>query len=190
MASIAPYRVLPIRGRKPKKRRTRGLTSRPPVARPLGPRFLTRARARAAAWPWSFPQPLGYDGQRAIWRDRAGNYRSGTAPEYAIFWALERRDAIFTFQSSLFGGQQLVGGVVADFIVREPIPNLIIRVQGVFWHFGQGFLQEERDESQKVRLMGSGYQVIDIDSDDALADPLARVDDAFALIDTSRGAGV
>jgi len=177
--SLRPLKRKKVTARKKGRRpRVHKLATRPIPIRTLGPRFAIQPKADL--WLYSFPRPLGYEGQRAIWRDREGNFHEGTLPEYAIFWALEQRGAEFRFQTSLFGGQQRIGGVVADFIITAPLPNLIIRVQGLYWH-----KDKERERLQKNLLVGEGYYVIDIDSDDALAAPLAKVDDAFALLDTS-----
>jgi len=108
-------------------------------------------------------------------------------PEYAIFWALERAYAVFSFQTSLLGGRLQLGGVVADFIITEPVPRLIIRVQGEYFHYEQGEERKGRDLIQKEALHSQGYDVIDIDAEDALRDPRKYLADAFGGLDRSRG---
>ena len=143
-------------------------------------------------WPYSFPPPNGDAGGRLAfavsWYSKDGTLNQGTLPEYAIFWALEKLGAEFSFQSSLMGGRHMIGGVVADFIVFSPVPNLIIRVQGEYFHYQQGQGKIMEDFLQKVALQSRHFIVIDIDALPALANPINMVQLAFAGIDQSQGA--
>lgn len=57
----------------------------------------------------------------------------GTLPERVVYKALTQMrmvpDVDFDFQSSLLGGRLELGGIVADFLFREP-RNFVINVQG------------------------------------------------------------
>jgi len=109
----------------------------------------------------------------------------GTAPEFAVFQALNRlgfRDR-FEFQSSKFGGRAVRGGLVADFFIGEL--GLIINVQGEYWHFGRPG-QVAVDLIQRQQIVSSGLNVVYLDEDDVLANALFFVSDALRGIDHSK----
>ncbi len=109
----------------------------------------------------------------------------GSLAEWAVCWALEIQNIEYVYQANLIGGRTTTGGTVADFYV--PGYNLIIRVMGVYWHYEQGPLAINEDQLIKETLRTKGYVVVDIDEDDALAEPLYYVQEALKGIDHSRG---
>ena len=109
----------------------------------------------------------------------------GTAPEFAVFQALNRlgfRDR-FEFQSSKFGGRAVRGGLVADFFI--PSLGLIINVQGEYWHFGRPG-QVAIDLLQRQQIVSSGLNVVYIDEDDAMQNADFFVSEALRGIDHSK----
>ena len=109
----------------------------------------------------------------------------GTAPEFAVFQALNRlgfRDR-FEFQSSKFGGRAVRGGIVADFFV--PSLGLIINVQGEYWHFGRPG-QVAIDLIQRQQILSSGLNVVYIDEDDAMQNADFFVSEAIRGLDHSK----
>lgn len=109
----------------------------------------------------------------------------GTAPEFAVFQALNRLgfENQFEFQSSKFGGRATRGGIVADFFVASL--GLIINVQGEYWHYGRAG-QVGQDLIQKQQIVSSGLTVVYIDEEDALANADFFVSDALRGIDHSK----
>ena len=107
-------------------------------------------------------------------------------PEKAIYNALKRLGITFEFQSSLLGGRQWLGGVVADFYLPEN--NLIISCLGLYWHYTQPD-RITKDKIQGIALETRGIKVIFIDEDDALRNALFYVSEALRGIDHSRLGG-
>jgi len=76
----------------------------------------------------------------------------GSVPELMVYGWLERRGVPFEFQSSMFGGRQVRGGLVPDFVLNHLTEALaILRVQGEYWHERV----EGEDRAAKVRLLGA-----------------------------------
>ncbi len=108
---------------------------------------------------------------------------SGTTPEYFVWWALNRIiPGQFTFQQSMGGGRQVRGGLVVDFFV--PSLQLIIQVEGAFWH--DEFSQSVEDQIQQIILESQGNTVIYISEEDALANPIFYVSEALKFNQVSR----
>lgn len=140
---------------------------------------------RSVTWPYPFPQPPNTDAgaHGTQWYDRYGRPHQGTLPEYAIFWALEQLGQDFTFQSSMMGGRATLGGAITDFIVP---PGLAIRVMGEYWHYAQGRGKVVIDLIQQGQLESMGFEVINIDDTNALANPLQYTRWALEGTDRSR----
>ncbi len=80
----------------------------------------------------------------------------GSLPERILYKELKRRRIEFSFQSSMMGGRQQLGGIVADFIL--PFYKIIIQVQGTIWHVGKD--AEAWDTRQRLTLENMGYTVL------------------------------
>ena len=147
-------------------------------------------RQRRDVWQYSFPPPnvSGKHSTSAVWRGEDGTIYAGTMPEWAVFWALEQIGADFRYQSPFFGGRTVRGGAVVDFVIFSPVPRLLIRVQGIYYHLHQGGRRVAGDLIQKLALEAAGYSVIDIADTHALRDPLHYVREAFALRDHLKSA--
>jgi very-short-patch-repair endonuclease len=165
---------------------------RPRVRRRLPPRgeMPGQVRQKKDVWKYSFPPPniSGKHSTIALWKGKNGTVYQGTMPEWAVFWALEMLGAEFRFQSPFFGGRSIRGGAVVDFVVFSPVPRLIIRVQGFYFHLGRGGVQKAVDLAQKLALESTGFQVIDIVDTHALLNPIYYVKEAFRGMDHSRSA--
>jgi very-short-patch-repair endonuclease len=80
----------------------------------------------------------------------------GSLPERILYKELKRRRIEFSFQSSMMGGRQQLGGMVADFIL--PFYKIIIQVQGTLWHVGKD--AEAWDTHQRLTLENMGYTIL------------------------------
>jgi hypothetical protein len=109
----------------------------------------------------------------------------GSRPEFAIWWALLRlgmKDR-FSYQTARMGGRLTKGGAVLDFFIPEF--NLAINVQSTYWHYATTS-QRMAGELQRAQLEGMGINIIYIDEEDALRDPLYYVKEALEGRDHSR----
>lgn len=113
----------------------------------------------------------------------------GTEPELAVFAELIRRRLIpevdFTFQSNLFGGRLLKGGLVIDFLFTNP-PNLAISVAGEYWHFGRGIEVRAKDLLARAILASESITLIFIEESHALDNAEFYVGEALRFTDHSR----
>lgn len=113
---------------------------------------------------------------------------SGSLPEWAIYEAhlrLGRRPGIeFTYQSALEGGRLFLGGLILDFVEHD-MP-IAINVNGVYYHYLRGSEQLRRNAEARARLSQYGYQLVVIDEDDALRDPVYYLEEALRGVDHSR----
>ena len=105
-----------------------------------------------------------------------------STPERAIYQALTHLGIEFIFQSSMLGGREIRGGLIADFQV--PSLSLVIRCQGEYFHSRSD--TKARDELQKIALETSGWRVIDIDATDALRNALFYIQEAIRGISHAR----
>ena len=85
---------------------------------------------------------------------------------------LNRRQIIWEPQMPLGGGREVKGGQVVDFYL--PLWNLVIRVQGDYWH-SLG-ITNTRDDAQALWLRGHHFQVADIWEHDIRSDVRAALD--------------
>lgn len=82
----------------------------------------------------------------------------GSLEERIVYKELLKRKIYFSFQSSMEGGRQELGGMVVDFIIPER--RIALRVQGTIWHTGPE--AEARDLVHKAVLENEGYTVLDL----------------------------
>ena len=103
--------------------------------------------------------------------------------EWAVAWALQhlgyKEWDDYVFHAHIIDEFQPV-----DFYV--PAVKLIIRVQGVHFHYELGPDIIAYDTVQKQIFESMGYLVVDIDGDDALKNPVYYVKEALLGIDHSR----
>ena len=87
-------------------------------------------------------------------------YLSLTEPERKVWDWLARHNINFDTQYRIpeLGMTGERGSAIVDFIIRER--NLVIRVQGSYWH--RTLEGKSRDNLSRERMTGAGYQVVDI----------------------------
>ena len=116
----------------------------------------------------------------------------GSVPEYMVLQALNRlglRDGLeFTYQSPLLGGRMEKGGSIVDFLFNDP-PNLVINVQGEYWHYAQGVTKTMTDDMARATLAGQGITLIMIDENDIYKDVDFYVREALQFRDHSKQVG-
>ncbi len=79
--------------------------------------------------------------------------------EKIVYAWLASHSVPFDFQSQLIGGfDRQIGDAIVDFVLKEN--NVVIRVQGEYWHTGAEV--EAKDVIQKERLRDLGYSVVDV----------------------------
>jgi len=112
---------------------------------------------------------------------------SGSKPEWAIWWALTqiglKPEKDFIYQSPQAGGRLQLGGAVLDFYL--PDRQLAINVQSTYYHYAQT-ASKIHDQLTRAMMIGWGIEVIFIDEENALADPVYYVKEALALRDHSK----
>lgn len=106
---------------------------------------------------------------------------AATEPEAISYLWLESRgysekDGTMEFQSSLFGGRQIQGGMVVDFILYTPT-LLSWSILGDYWH--RDPTTQDRDEANKARLEREGIPMIYIREDHIYAARDAVLEDAL-----------
>jgi hypothetical protein len=117
----------------------------------------------------------------------------GSLPEFIAYSTLQRmgkRPGLdFDFQSSLAGGRVDKGGMIIDFMFRNP-PDLAINIQGIYYHYEQGAGIQARDLMARQQLAGLGIALIFIDEGAIMENPEYYLQEALRYRDHSRlGAG-
>lgn len=135
-----------------------------------GPSFSTGRRAGVA------PNP------RAPWRDIPETWK-GTEPEWAIMWAHQalglREHEHFEY---LYVTELTPNGI--DFFEYDV--QVGIEVFGLYWHYQSGGFKDQSDLERHIRLTAAGFQMVYIDEDHALLDPVYYLREARSLRDHSR----
>lgn len=80
------------------------------------------------------------------------NVVNGTVHERIVYRELKRRRIPFDFQGTFEHGRKLVGGAVADFILRDR--PLIIEVLGAVWHSGLWIQHQEAWRAEVLNAAG------------------------------------
>ncbi len=113
---------------------------------------------------------------------------NGTLPERIVWRYLVEKlhmadGAEFDFQSSMMGGRQALGGIVADFLFE--MLKIVIQVQGPTH---DELLRQRKDDEQTMILSEQGYHVYFID-DDTCYDPYALEEWMRRLFNLPEGIG-
>lgn len=87
--------------------------------------------------------------------------------EWYIYWALLKvkgRAGVnsWGFQVGIGGGRSTAGGAVADFVIWDQKPRLILRIQTERYHVATRNRNQVYDERSKRMMESLGYKVIDI----------------------------
>jgi len=113
----------------------------------------------------------------------------GSLPEYIAYTEFVRAGKVpgidFSYQSPLLGGRMTKGGIVLDFDFKNPA-DLVVDIQGGYYHGEVGIEQKARDIMAKAQMAGQGITLIFIDEDDLLEDPSYYIDEALNYRDHSR----
>ena len=113
----------------------------------------------------------------------------GSKPEWTTYVVLQQLgkvvDEDFTYQSPLMGGRLDKGGVVVDFMFKNP-PDLAINVQGNYYHYGMGVETATRDILGRTQLASQGIILVFIDEDHLEDNPIYYVREALRYRDHSR----
>jgi hypothetical protein len=113
----------------------------------------------------------------------------GSMPEYIVFNSLLRLglkpNVDFEFQARFAGGKIERGGLVIDFLFKNP-PNLAINVQGIYYHYEQGSANIANDLLAREILAGEGISLIFLDEDDIMSNPTFYVREALNFKDYSK----
>jgi hypothetical protein len=81
-------------------------------------------------------------------------YPYGTVPELLALDWLEAKGERYIFQAQLYGGWR-PGGLIPDFLLFRSSRAIAINIMGNHWHDQPG--KRERDESDRLRMLGSTY---------------------------------
>jgi hypothetical protein len=113
----------------------------------------------------------------------------GSDLEWMVYWALTvplKRipNQDFTFQSALYGGKHIFGGIVVDFLMNDGT-NIGIDIEGEYWHYGNS---EDMANAiiRRERVAAAGITLIFIDGHDIQSNVVYYVQEALAGIDHSR----
>ena len=110
---------------------------------------------------------------------------TGSGAEWAAMWALDKLQIEYIYQYVFQGGRSEAGGQVFDFAIPDRL--IVIRIQGIYFHYERGLDEISRDDLLKIAAESSGlWTVIDVDEDDVLADPLFFMKEATEYRDHSR----
>lgn len=138
-----------------------GSLTRKPRQRKLG----TRSKQASLRIPRSLNyQKIQAEFESAVLRlskrDQARIPVDGTLPERMVCYALVKLNMEFSTQNWKNGGRLFLGGAVVDVIVYLGSIEIIIRVQGDYWHSLPDRIY--KDQVQYERLVAQGYIVLDL----------------------------
>lgn len=92
-------------------------------------------------------------------------FPTATLPELVTYDFLQQKNIRFDFQPALFGGRNVRGGVVPDFMVYRGGGGVAWLIQGDYFHgqqFQAKFGQVGRDRAAKLRLVGKSFNGVEI----------------------------
>ena len=114
-------------------------------------------------------------------------FPSMTLPEWAVWWGLLKNnrqpDTDFDYTSVLVGVGISYYSTIDFLLVKDLVG---IEVQGEYWHYGLGSDKEYHDIQRYLYFQAQGIQVVFIDEEDALRDPVYYVAEALAYRDHSK----
>ena len=116
----------------------------------------------------------------------------GSGPEYIAYQTFiqlgKDPQEDFTYQSPRMGGRMEKGGLILDFLFRNP-PDLAVNVQGSYYHYEFGVEVRARDMMARASLAGDGSTLVFIDDDDLMRDPAYYCREALNYQDHSQLGG-
>jgi len=105
---------------------------------------------------------------------------TGTRPEWAIYWA---HQMIGRKPGEDFIYISYVAGIQVDF--EEFDLGMVLNIQGMFWHYEFSGAKTHEDLATRALIEATGTQLINIDEDHAIADPVYYLREALAGRDHS-----
>jgi len=75
--------------------------------------------------------------------------RKATLNEWNVAQALDKLRMEYWFQYPIDGGRMVRGGMVIDFLIKEPPKDIPLNVDGDYWHKGE---REAQDRLQDAAL--------------------------------------
>lgn len=128
----------------------------------------------------------------------SGPFRVGlaTKPEWYVGWALDRLGygldsrggrrmdgspgkATYSYRAETQFIGSLALSAQLDFMILDG-SQLAFEVEGIHWHYELGTQKIAYDQYRIAQLQGAGWQVIELDEDDVLRDPVFYVREALA----------
>jgi len=73
--------------------------------------------------------------------------KQASSYEYNVAWALEKTQIPYIFQFEFFGGRDVRGGLVVDFLALTHPLSTPIWVNGGFWHKGKRAAEDEYQQT-------------------------------------------
>lgn len=134
--------------------------------------------------PFRTGRRRGVGVQTRIFPEPAADWK-GTLPEWAIYWAhttfklKEGEDFYYIY------GFGMTSETDTQIDFYEVDMNLGIEVQGIYWHYTFDGYKRQADIQRRAIIEALGLQLVFIDEDDALRDPIYYLKEAFAGRDHS-----
>jgi hypothetical protein len=104
----------------------------------------------------------------------------GTLPEWAIDWA---HHVLGKKPGEDYQYISYVAGIQVDF--EEYDLQLVLNIQGLYWHYEFAGGKQIEDRATRAIIEATGITLINIDEDNALADPVYYLKEALAGRDHS-----
>jgi hypothetical protein len=124
-----------------------------------------RSRTRTViAMPARERRPRGKEfGPGALEMRAMGGYSGLTILERIVMKKLFQLygEGGFIVQEPFFGGRQLYGGLVTDFIITAVYPPCALEIQGAYWHSNP--MGEARDAMRKAMIESLGYRYVELE---------------------------
>lgn len=86
------------------------------------------------------------------------DYEFLSSLEKKVWDWLTKNNIPFATEQTMLAEAREIGSAIVDFYIPERV--LVLRVMGSYWH--SGLEAKARDEFSKERLLGQGYQVVDL----------------------------
>lgn len=79
-------------------------------------------------------------------------YSRASTPELVAMDWLDRNSVPYIYQAQAFGGRNISGGLVPDFVIQNGNKGMVWAIQGDYWHTKR--YNREIDTAAKMRLLG------------------------------------
>jgi hypothetical protein len=151
-----------------------------PIAAPRGPQELHLGQKRVTGIGGPGPQPVDFPGSGAewVWYDASADYHKDPKdPRAAPYVGGE----FWTFQApENAANPREAGGTISDFVYLYGATSVIVRIEGFYWHWGQGGAQTGRDLFLITHAGAAGDRVVRVNDGEYMFDETGSV--AVALL--------